>query len=356
MMARCLNGWKRTGVTAELIADGAVPRNPVISPDGRWVAFAVAGFGVTEPASSALWVAAADATASPRKLADVSAREFVPRWAPDSSSVFLVSGLQVHRIRLGGGEAEVLTAWRSGIGDLWPLAGGEMVAVAAADGPTERDQRRLAERDDAIVWAQRMPCARLRLLDLSTGSLRAVDGLAGRHVVEVIQRPDGGPLAVLSWATPEKDVGAADAELHLVDPQTGAAVDLGQIEIEPRSLAWWYAGGWHLAYLAVTPPGSVGSLAVFDVEVPAAGAVAGASAAHRSLAAGMAACPPQLVQVANGPPLALFADGLDTAIWRLDPDATRFRRLWSGEGDADGLSASPSGEMRAMRLECQMLA
>jgi hypothetical protein len=30
-----------TNLTAELIVDGAVPRNPVISPDGRWVAYAV---------------------------------------------------------------------------------------------------------------------------------------------------------------------------------------------------------------------------------------------------------------------------------------------------------------------------
>ena len=75
------------------------------------------------------------------------------------------------------------------------------------------------------------------------------------------------------------------------------------------------------AYLAVTPPGPVGGFAVFDVTVPAAGA----AGEHRNLTAGMAVCPAELVQVAGGPPLALFADGLDTALYRLDPGARRFR-------------------------------
>ena len=44
-------------LTAELIVDSAVPRHPVISPDGAWVAYVVTTWA--EPASSALWVAAA---------------------------------------------------------------------------------------------------------------------------------------------------------------------------------------------------------------------------------------------------------------------------------------------------------
>jgi hypothetical protein len=68
------------------------------------------------------------------------------------------------------------------------------------------------------------------LLDLGTRALRMVDGLGDRHVVEVVQRPDGGPLAVISWATPEIDPGASAAELHVVDPQTLAVHDLGPLD------------------------------------------------------------------------------------------------------------------------------
>jgi dipeptidyl aminopeptidase/acylaminoacyl peptidase len=329
-------------LTAELIVDSAVPRCPVISPDGRWVAYAVAAFGVTEPPLSALWVAAADGSSPPRKLTAGAARDCVPRWAPDSASLFFGAGRQLHRIRLDGGPAEALTTWRGGISDQWPLADGQMVAVVAVDEPTEEDQRRQAERDDAMVWGERVSCGRLRLLDLGTRALRVVDGLGDRHVVEVAQRPDGGPLAVISWACPDIYLGASTAELHVVDPETGAVNDLGRIELEACSLAWWRVdGAWHLAYLAVTPPGSVGGLAVFDLTVPEDGT----AAECRNLTAGMTVCPTHLVQAADGVPLALFADGLDTAIYRLDPGPQRFQRVSTMSGNTDALSADRSGEV-----------
>jgi Tol biopolymer transport system component len=102
-------------LTAELVVDSAVPRYPAISPDGRWVAFAVAAFGVTEPPLSALWVAAADGSSPPRKLTAAAARDCVPRWAPDSASLFFGAGQQLHRIGRDGGPARALTTWRAGI-------------------------------------------------------------------------------------------------------------------------------------------------------------------------------------------------------------------------------------------------
>ena len=200
-------------LTAELVVDGAVPSQPVISPDGCWVAYAVAPVGRrAERCMCALWVAAADGSSPPRKLTAGMAADFGPRWAPDSASVFFLSdrtgSVQLHRIWLGGGEAEVLTDWRGEISDARPLADGRLVAVVATDGPTEEEKRRRAERDDAFVWGQQLRRGRLRVLDLATGELRTVDGLGHRHVVELAPRPDGGALAVISWAGPEQDPGA----------------------------------------------------------------------------------------------------------------------------------------------------
>ncbi|MFZ0191028.1 MAG: prolyl oligopeptidase family serine peptidase [Streptosporangiaceae bacterium] len=243
---------------------------------------------------------------------------------------------QLHRIRLAGGEAEVLTDWHGEISDARPLADARLVAVVATDEPTEEDKRRRAERDDAIVWGEQVRCGRLRVLDLATGELRTVEGLGSRHVVELAPRPDGGPLAVISWASPEKDPGVTTNELHTVDLETGVVHDLGRIGTMARSPVWWQAdGSWHLAYLAM--PEVFGGHAVYDVAVTAAAAV------HRDLTEGMAACPTDLAQVTDGPPLALFADGLDTAIYRLDPDLRRFRCLSARDGLVDSLTASRSG-------------
>ena len=335
-------------LTAELIVDGAVPRQPAISPDGRWVVYLVAPVGTRgERRLSALWVAAADGSSAPRKLTAGTANDSGPRWAPDSASVYFLSdrtgAVQLHRIRLDGGEAEALTSWCGDMSDACPLADGLLVAVVAADEPDEEHERRRAERDDAMVWGERLPRGRLRLLDVSTGQLRVVDGLGDRHVVEVAQRPDGGPLAVISWASPEIDPGAFTNELHMIEPQTGAVRALGRIETWANSPAWWQAGGrWHLAYLA--SPGPNRGRAVFDIAVP----VAGGGGPHRDLTEGMDVCPAGLAHVAGGPPLALFADGLDTAIYQLDPGEQRFRRVSAMKGLADSLTVSRSGQVAVL--------
>jgi dipeptidyl aminopeptidase/acylaminoacyl peptidase len=335
-------------LTAELVMDGVVPSQPVISPDGCWVAYVVDPVGRrAERRLCAIWLAAADGGAPPGKLTAGMAADFGPRWAPDSASVFFLSdrtgSAQLHRIWVGGGEAEVLTDWHGEISDAWPLADGRLVAVVATDEPTEEDKRRRAERDDAIVWGQQLRRSRLRVLDLATGELRTVDGLGDRHVVELAPRPEGSALAVISWASPEKDPGAVTNELHVVDPETGTVHDLGRIGPRARSPVWWQAdGGWHLAYLARPEAfGGYGGYGVYDVPVTAAGAV------HRDLTEGMTVSPAGLAQVADGPPLALFADGLDTAICRLDPGLRRFRCLPVRDGLVDSLTASRSGELVA---------
>jgi dipeptidyl aminopeptidase/acylaminoacyl peptidase len=332
-------------LTAELVTDAVVPSRPAISPDGRWVAYVVAPVGRREKQRTcAIWVAAADGSSPPGKLTAGTAADSCPRWAPDSASVFFLSDRagspQLHRIRLGGGEAEALTDWNGEISDAWPLAGGGLVAVVATDEPTEEDKRREAERDDAIVWGERVRGDKLRVLDLATGELRTVDGLGSRHVAELAPRPDGAALAVMSWATPDSDPGAQTNELHIVTLDTGVVHDLGRLGTEARSPAWWQAdGGWHLAYLARPEP--CGGDVVFDVSALTTVTV------HRDLTEGMAVCPTELAQVANGPPLALFADGLDTAIYRLDPRLLRFRRLTARSGGVGSLTASNSAEVVA---------
>ncbi|MEU6672163.1 S9 family peptidase [Streptomyces sp. NPDC046727] len=343
-------------LTAELVVDVAAAVAPAISPDGGLVAYGVVANGGRDgrPHGS-IWVTAVDGSTPPRRLTDGTARDLAPKWAPDSASLFFTSDreeqgtAQLQQIRLDGSEdiakAEALTSWRGGILDHCPLLDGRTVALLAKDEPTAEDERREAERDDAMVWGRHLPATRLRLLDLETGVLRTVDGLGDRHVAALAPRPDGGPLAVLSWSTPEVDPGVMTAELHVVDPSSAAVQGLGPVGVEAQSLAWWnHNGVWHLAHLAVTPGNLVGGLAVIDTVPPATGS----AVEHRNLTAGMAVCPTELVQAADGPLLALFADGLDTALHRLDPESLRFHQLSAAPGMLAGLSASRSGENVAL--------
>lgn len=343
-------------LTAELIVDAAATVAPAISPDGRLVAYGVVVQGKTNGRpNGSIWVTAVDGSTAPRRLTDGTTRDLAPKWAPDSASVFFTSDreeqgtAQLQRIRPDGSEdiakSEALTRWRGGISDYCPLSDGRTVALLAEDEPSGEDERRVSERDDAKVWGQHLPVTRLRLLDLLTGVLRTVDGLGDRHVVEMAARPDGGALAVLSWSTPELDPGLLMAELHIVDPVSATVHDLGPVGIEAQSPAWWNDDGvWHLAHLAVTPGHRIGGLAALDTVPPESGP----AVEHRNLTVGMSVCPTELAQVADGPLLALFADGLDTALYQLDPESLRFRQVSSARGMLARLTASRSGESCAL--------
>ncbi|MGW4460594.1 S9 family peptidase [Micromonospora sp. NPDC004704] len=343
-----------TQLTAELVVDGRAPRTPALSPDGRWVAYVVAPGGQAgDHPVSELWVAAADGTGSPRRLTSGEAHDSAPRWAADSVVVYFLSDraergtAQVHRVGLVDGVVQALTSWSGGVSGHLPLADPDLVVVIAADEPSAEDERRARERDDARVWGERVRPDRLRLLDVRSREVRTPDGFGNRHVVEVARRPDDGTLAVLTWSTPDVDPGLVDPGLHLLDPDGGGTRDLGPAAADASSLVWWSADdGWHLAYVAKTPPTLVGGHAVLDVAVPVSGPVS----EHRNLTAGLTCCPIHLVQVDTGPPLALVADGLDTAIHRLDPVGPDFVEVYRVDGLAMSLTANRHGDAVAAVL------
>jgi len=334
-------------LTAEMLVDHARPMLPTVSPDGHRVAYLISKMGADQRRFAELWVAAADASSKPIRLMTGLRRTSALRWTAESDSLLYISGGQIHRICLDveDGKAESLTTWRGGISDQSPLSDGRTIAVVARDEPSEKDEQRRKEGDDAMVWGQHEPFDRLRLLDLDTRQLSIVDGLRDRHVVALSQRPDGRELAVISWASPLDDPGAYTARLHVVDLETGRARDLGAIGLDACSPVWWkFENAWHIAYIAM-PPGMTVGFTIFDVTV-SDGDVAGE---HRQLTAGMEACPVELVQVVDGPLLALFAEGLDTAVYQLKPDTMRFHRILREDGRLDTLTASDSGSVIAVR-------
>jgi len=150
---------------------------------------------------------------------------------------------------------------------------------------------------------------------------------------------------VLSWSSPDVDPGLLEPALHLLDPGSGATLDLGPAAVDASSITWWRADdGWHLAYLAKTPPGLVGGQAILDIAVPAGGP----AGEHRNVTERMTGCPTDLVQVDAGPPLALVADGLDTAIHRLDPAGPALIAGARLNGLAKWLATSRNGDLVAM--------
>ncbi|HEX5405833.1 MAG TPA: S9 family peptidase [Pseudonocardiaceae bacterium] len=324
-------------IKPELVIDGRLPNSPAVSPDGRWVAYTVAPFGRPgEHQQSELWIAAVDGSTS-RRLAMPDGNVTAPRWSSDSGSIFFRSDhdapgkARLCRLTPADDDRQALTSWHGTIEQHVPLVDPELVAITATDEPPKR-----AERDDADVRTQPKP-ARLRVLNTRTGQLSAPAPFGDRHVADIAQRPDGGPLAVLTLSSPDPDPGLLEPRLHLFDPATGETTDLGPTPGLARQLAWWRDNtGWHLAYLASTPPGLIGGMAVFDVDL--------ATGQHRNLTERLPACPLGLVQVADGAPLVVVADGLETTVNRVTADGlTELAR----HGQIDHLTANHDGTVLA---------
>lgn len=334
-------------LTAEAVVDRMVPREPRVSPDGRWVVFvnAPAGHPGERPVSG-LWVGPADGSELPRHLAPSAAEDREPRWSPDSSWVYFLSDRaergkrQLYRVDPDGGEPEELTDRRAGVTACAPMPDGSVVLVAPEEKAAAADPRVRVVRSpsaDAVAvgradapptWDTVDPPDRLWLLDPRTRTVHPLGDFGARHVVEAAARPDGHTVAVLTWSVADREPGRFDPGLDLVDPATGARQDLGVPAHEAASLTWWRDdAGWHLAYLGVTPPGLIGGNAVFDAD------------GHRNLTAGMSVCPIELAASGDGSLLALFAEGLDTTIRRLDPAAGTFTELLLATGSLHDLSA-----------------
>ncbi len=330
-----------TGLTAELVVDGRAPQTPALAPNGHLLCYVLAPISRTGGhLDTELWLVDIDGAAASRRATSDTAAESRPRWSADSGTLFFLSdradrgASQVYRLALADGAATAVTSWRAGIVDHQPLADPNLVALLAQHEPTEQDARRARDRDDAIVVGEREPRAWLRLLDLRSGLVTTPAVFGDRHVVELRQRPDGGLLAVLTQASSDNDYGPRTGQLHLFDPTTGATVDLGAVEADARSLAWWSGeDGWHLGYIALTPPVLQAGTAVFDLTVD--------SRVLRNRTSGLPMCPTELHQTDTAP-LVVFADGLNTTLARLDP--TGPTTLSQHPGRLDDLTTTLVGE------------
>ena len=310
-----------TELTAEMIVDLAAPGDIALSPDGRWVAYTLSPFSKREEhRQSAVWLAATDGAQPPRPLTAGAAEDRLPRWAPDSRRIAFLSDRaqrgtqQLYCIAVDGGEARPLTppdnkrpvqtfAWSPD---------GQSVAFTSADKPSEDDERREKERDDAEVYGERAPWARLRLVRVETGEVTTLFSPAA-HVADFAWSPDGQSVACLVRRTPDLDSIQREVEYQTVRVADGTAqrvCRLNQLLTRPV----WSDDGGHLLFVAPASGTGQGSHAVWTV--PAGGGEA------RRLALGETSCAGDLKKGADGQGLVVsVVEGLGGRVAWLDPQS-----------------------------------
>src|SRR5258708_25872940 len=117
----------------------------------------------------------------------------------------------------GGGEAGPVmgkTKKKPGEDFAWSPGGGQ-IAFTSADEPTAEDERREKERDDADVYGERWPYARLRLFSIATGEVSTLVS-GDRHVASFAWSPGGTALVYVVQQKPSPEAWAHETVIERV--------------------------------------------------------------------------------------------------------------------------------------------
>jgi len=182
--------------------------SPVISPNGKYVAFTVKQPDVQNSKwNTQIWLAATDGSMI-RQMTTSAASCTQPGWSPDSKRITFISRRehldkdlakqagtpQLFAIPVDGGEAQALTSLEEGVDEYCWSKDGKYIAILNEEPlPEEAEaemKRRADKRIDAIVASDPKPGKAIWILDIASGEakkLKAVD--AG--VAEMDFAPDG---------------------------------------------------------------------------------------------------------------------------------------------------------------------
>lgn len=322
------------------------PVSAVLSPDGQRVAYLEVDFADSQWAvAGALRVVDVADDAEPLTVS-TQGPITAHAWSDDGSLWFL-DGDAICRVPLAGGTAtpehiaEVHGAVRfnlvSGAGE-GPTGVLVWVAPAASDSAVVTPGR---------VWGTHRPGVCLQwhgspgcqLPDDIDADLAGTDG---RHVRTVTIRPDGGALAILSAASPDRAFGLFDHVIDIID-LTGLGAGrryAARPFTDPTGGLAWHRGqaGWQVLYVA-RAPNAVEGRRVVALDV--------GSGEQITVAQPSDTCPVMLDDAENGT-WAVLARDLDSMLASYEADSATLVPTAELTGEILGLSCDAEGRSWAL--------
>jgi len=148
----------KRGLTVDDILAMQRVEQPVVSPDGKLVAFSVRDTDIeANRGRFDIWLVAVDGSAA-RPLTRHPENDTSPAWSPDGRSVLFLSTRsgtsQVWRIPVGGGEAEQMTRLPVDVNGFLPFPDGKRLVLAIDVWPTAKSLQASAARDAQVASSE----------------------------------------------------------------------------------------------------------------------------------------------------------------------------------------------------------
>ena len=223
--------------------------SPVISPDGRQVAYTVRVANWDDNAyDTQIWLADVQ-TGAVRQITNSKKSSQSPAWSPDGSRLAFVSDRtdkrQIYLINPTGGEADVLTALEEGVNGFAWAPDGQRIAYTATEPKTDRVKDREKQYGEFQVVEQDYRMSRLWVVDVKSRAAKALT--SGAYTVGTFAwSPDGNSIAFDHRSNPSP-AASGSADISVVNVADAAVRPLVTQE-GPDSNPEWSPDGSRIAF------------------------------------------------------------------------------------------------------------
>lgn len=219
------------------------------SPDGARLAFTVSEPPKDTANPTHIWVMNV-ATKHVRQYTYSDKTENSPRWSPDGQFLAFLSNRddnrQIYLLSSSGGDAYPMTTGKRSISSFAWSPDGKQIAFLASDEPTDAEQKKEKDKDDAIVVDKENKHPRVWILDVASKQARAITGQQW-EVREAEWAADGNRLIVSATDHPESDdntnrifsLDIASGQMSLLLAPKGP---FGNIRVSPDGKQFAYTG------------------------------------------------------------------------------------------------------------------